>query len=181
MQTRAVRQAELTEEDERRIRTLLVSAFPQHAELFRRQSYWGSLPDWRLLLMDEHGRYVAHAGFGVRRIVVGARSLQIAGVGAVCTAPDVQRRGLGRELFAQLHAFLLAQPGLDFAFLECREGIAGFYEAAGFHRVHQAVRCLDPDSGEWEKSTGPKMVKPVGKPLSDWPQEGLIDLRGMPW
>lgn len=181
---RLIRQADLCPHDEARIRTLLVAAFPQHAALFGRQSYWGSVPDWRLVLEGEDDALVAHTGFGMRDIVVGdarAARFRIAGVGAVCTAPGWQRRGLGRRLFDALRDFLAAEASIDFAFLECREAIVPFYQAAGFSRFDQPVWCLDPDRGAWSESLGPKMLMPIARSLAAWPSSGRIDLRGMPW
>ncbi len=171
----------LAAEDDARIRALLVAAFPQHTALFSRQSYWGALPDWRVLLEGDAGHLVGHAGFGLRDIDVEGKLLRIAGVGAVCTAPSVQRTGRGRHLFTALRHFLHQQGNVDFAFLECREAIVPFYEAVGFTRFDQVVWCLDPDSAAWDESIGPKLVMPVGRDLDAWPRGGRIDLRGMPW
>jgi len=140
-----------------------------------------ALPDWRVLLEGDAGHLVGHAGFGLRGIDVEGKLLRIAGVGAVCTAPSVQRTGRGRHLFSALRHFLHKQGNVDFAFLECREAIVPFYEAVGFTRFDQVVWCLDPDSAAWGESIGPKLVMPVGRDLDAWPRGGRIDLRGMPW
>jgi GNAT superfamily N-acetyltransferase len=181
---RAIRQSDLQADDEGRIRALLVAAFPQHATRFSCQSYWGSVPDWRLMLENEEGRLLAHAGFGFRDIAVGdgcPAVFCIAGVGAVCVDPTHQGSGLGVLLFDRLRAWLGDYAAVDFALLECGEAIVPFHEAAGFARMQQVVWCLDPDSGSWQDSVGPKMVMPIGRPLIAWPATGRIDLRGMPW
>lgn len=165
---------------EQAIRALLVATFPQHAALFSRQSYWGSPPTWRLCLQDGD-ELIAHTGFGERRIRVGTTEVSIAGIGAVAVHPRMQRCGLGRALFAELHRFLVERMRVDFGFLECREAIVPFYVSAGFTRFDQIVHCLDPDSGRWEDSVGPKMVLPACQPLTAWPAGERIDLRGMPW
>lgn len=173
----------MTERDEARIRSLRVDAFAQQAALFSMQSYWGSLPQRRVLLVDEEGLPQAHAGFGLRDIAVGDHgptALRIAGIGAVCVSPAQQRAGLGRQVFEHLRAFLLAHSSVDFAFLACREAIVPFYCAAGFTRFDAPVCCLDPDHGIWQESLGPKIVMSLARPLAAWPP-GRINLRGMPW
>jgi GNAT superfamily N-acetyltransferase len=181
MRVRIVREQDLAAGKERQLRDLLVATFPHHATLFGVQSFWGSVPEWRLWLEDEDGATRAHLEFGARRIIVGPSEFDIVGVGAVAVHPDSQRRGLGRRLFAELRAFLRDRLPVDFAFLECREAIVPFYVAAGLRRFDQTVWCFDPDARQWQESIGPKMVLPVRRPIDDWPARGRIDLRGMPW
>lgn len=163
------------------IRALLNAAFPQFAEVWAIFTYWGSLPEGRVWLEDEEGELLAHLGFSRRRVGVGAAEVCIAGVGAVCTSPRVQGRGLGRALLWELRRVLREECPADFAFLGCREEVAPFYERCGFSRVRQVVRYLDPDDGVWVENPGPAMVLPARAPLSAWPREGLVDLRGLPW
>jgi len=178
---RLLEEASLTLEDHERISSLLVAAFPQFAAIFQEKSFWGSVPQCRLLLENSSGELLAHLEFGLRTIGVGEEEFTVAGIGAVATRPDVQRQHLGRTLFRHLHTLLLERFAVDFGYLGCREAVVGFYEKVGFVRFDQAVLELNPDSGELQESTYPNMVLPVRKPTRAWPGTGRVDLRGIPW
>ena len=172
---------ELSADDHAGISALLVAAFPEHADAFSTASWYGARPDHRLWLEDSDGAPVAHLDFERRIIGVGDREVLVAGVGEVATHPDRQGRGLGRLLMAELRRALTAETPVDFGYLGCREEVIGFYERVGWYRIHQKTREIDPRSGEWTVSEGPTLILPATAPLSAWPREGTIDLRGMWW
>lgn len=171
----------VTPELDAAIRDLLVAAYPQHADVFSRHSFWGTVPEARVLLRDDTGALLAHLAYARRHVMVGPHEVLIAGVGAVCTHPRVQGRGLGKRLFQALLSDLRGNRPADFAFLGCREGVVAFYERCGFTRLTQRVRYLDPDDDGWVEHPGPNMLLPARAPLTAWPPAGLIDLRGLPW
>ncbi|OOV13788.1 hypothetical protein BXU09_02790 [Deinococcus sp. LM3] len=124
---------------------------------------------------------MAQMGFGRRVAQIGGRDVTIVGVGGVATHPAFQRRGVGHRLLRDLHAFLLTLPDVEFAFLQCREEVAPFYERGGFTRVPNAARYLDPDEGHWVTDAGPTLILPVHGALGDWPVGERVNLRGLPW
>ena len=172
--------ADVTPELEYGLRRLLQRAYPQFADLWAGVSYWGSEPEYHLWLADR-GRPVAQLGFGRRTVSVNGQEVQIAGVGAVCTDPGWQGRGVGKRLLTELQRVLSNDLPTDFGFLQCREAVAGFYERGGFVRVPQSVRFFDPDEQQWVLNAGPTMVLPVLKGSEAWPVRGEVDLRGLPW
>jgi ribosomal protein S18 acetylase RimI-like enzyme len=180
MTVHLVAEKDLTRDQEQRIQTLLIAAFPQHEEIWSRHSFWGGTAECRMWL-EQDQKMIAHLGFARRTIRVGGQEILIAGVGAVATHPDFQGRGTGRQLFAELKKILLEQLPVDFAFLECREAVIGFYEKAGFTLHRQTVHCFHPDKQAWIYDDGAKMIMPIHKTLDEWNADGLIDLRGMPW
>jgi nodulation protein A len=180
MTVHLVAEKNLTSEQEERIQTLLIAAFPQYEAIWSRQSFYGGPAEHRLWL-EQDQTIIAHLGFGKRNIRVGEQDVLIAGVGAVATHPDFQGRGVGKQLFGELKKTLLTQLSVDFAFLECREAVIGFYEKAGFTLHRQTVHCLHIEKQEWVYDDGAKMVMPIHKTLAEWDKNGLIDLRGMPW
>lgn len=173
--------AALTPELEAGLRSLLIAAYPPFADFWAGTSYWGSEPEWHLWLADPAGVPVAQLGFGRRAVQIGGRDVTIVGVGGVATHPAVQRRGLGRRLLRDLHAFLQTLQDVEFAFLQCREEVAPFYERGGFTRVPNAARYLDPDEGQWVTNAGPTLILPVQAALRDWPVGERVNLRGLPW
>lgn len=156
------------------ISSLLVATFPGHADIFRAASWYGGRPDHSLWLEDLDGALVAHLDFELRVIGVGDREVLVAGVGEVATCPD-------RQLMAELRRVLATETSADFGYLECREEVVGFYERVGWHLIHQKTREIDPESGQWTVSESPTLILPATAPLSAWPNEGTINLRGMWW
>ncbi|MBA2693625.1 MAG: GNAT family N-acetyltransferase [Rubrobacter sp.] len=178
---RFVAEGDLTPGDHAAISDLLVVAFPKHADVFRAASCYPAPPDHRLWMEDPSGAIVAHLGFERRLIGVGERDILVAGVGGVATHPGRRGKGLGRRLMAELRRVLTTETSAAFGYLGCREEVVGFYERVGWHRVYRKVREMDLGSMEWTLSEGPTLIMPATKPLSAWPREGTIDLRGMWW
>lgn len=181
LRLRFVAEAKLNADDHAAISALLVAAFPEHADTFRAASWYGGRPDHRLWLQDSDDALVAHLDFERRLISVGDREVLVAGVGEVATHPHQQGRGLGQRLLAELRRVLTAETPVAFGYLGCREEVVGYYERVGWHRIDQKSREIDPGSGEWTVSEGPALILPATAPLSAWPREGTIDLRGMWW
>ena len=173
--------ADLTPQLEAGLRSLLIAAYPQFADFWAGTSYWGSEPEWHLWLADPAGVPVAQLGFGRRVAQIGGRDVTIVGVGGVATHPAFQRRGLGRRLLRDLHAFLHTLPDVEFAFLQCREEVVPFYERGGCVRVPHAAQYLDPVEDRWVTDAGPTLILPVHATLTDWPVGETVNLRGTPW
>ncbi len=180
MTAHLVAEKDLTRNQEQLIQALLLAAFPQYENIWSRHTFWGGPAEYRLWL-EQDKRIIAHLGFAKRDIKVGNDEVVITGIGAVATHPDLQERGVGKHLFAELRKTLLEQFPVDFAFLECREAVISFYEKAGFTLYRQTTYCFHPGKQAWIYDEGAKMVMPIGKPLEMWNANGLIDLRGMPW
>lgn len=176
-----VPQAAVSTDLEQSIRTLLVAAFPAHADFFAQASWRGSVPEFRLVGLDRQGQVRAHLGCGRRAARVGAVPVSLLGIGAVAVHPQVQGQGVGRALFAALRQQAVAQRWADFGLLECREPVAGFYRRAGLCRVAQPCRSRHHDSGAWQTWHGPVMVLPLCRPVTQWPAGGVVDLGGMSW
>lgn len=181
LRLRFVAEAELSAEDHAAVSALLVAAFPEHADAFRTASWYGGRPDHRLWLEDSDSVLVAHLDFERRFIGVGDREVLVAGVGEVATHPEQQGKGLGRWLMAELRRVLTTETPVGFGYVGCREEVVGFYERAGWHRIDQRTREIDPGSREWTVSEGPNLILPATAPLAAWPCEGTIHLRGMWW
>ena len=81
-------------------------------------------------------RLVGHAAVQRRWFIVDKSYFEGWFVGAVCTEPSTQRRGIGTELMRRANADLAVQE-LDFAVLNCGEPRVGFYERAGYKRISE--------------------------------------------
>lgn len=181
LRCRLVAEQALTEAQNEEIRLLLVAAFPHAAHRFSDASYYFARPDHRLWLETADGANVAHLDFEQRSIGVGAAEIVVAGVGEVATHPDYQGRGLGRRLMEELQTVLREQCPVGFGLLFCREAVAPFYTSVGWIRIEQPVRKQDVESGAEVEHNGPAMILPARRSYAEWPHEGTVDLRGLPW
>lgn len=91
-----------------------------------------ALGGWHVLVEDDDddGRPIAHAAVVPRRLELGARVLDSGYVEAVGTAPDHQRRGLGRLAMVQIDTLLRRH----FEVGALATGSHEFYEALGWER-----------------------------------------------
>jgi nodulation protein A len=163
------------------VRELLVTAFPAHAEFFQKNSYRGSIPEYRLVGRDGVGKLVAHLECGPRVALVANQHIRILGIGAVAVHPAHQGQGLGREMFSYLRASAIEQELADFGHLQCREAVAGFYQSAGFERVAQPCTSIHYETGKLETYHGPVMALPLLLAMNRWPRGGVVNLQGLSW
>jgi nodulation protein A len=174
-------EASMTSSLEHEIRHMLVDAFPDYADFFATVSYRGSVPEFRLIGRQSDNAIVAHLECGPRVIEVGQHLVRILGIGAVAVHPTAQGLGVGQQMFSELVASASEMGLADFGFLQCREAVAGFYQKAGFNRVYQLCTSMHHDTHEWETRDAPVMVMPIAKPITLWPSEGAIHLKGYSW
>lgn len=178
---RLVAEGAVTPAEDDAIKRLLVAAFPQHAAVFADASYDGARPEYRLWLETPTGALVAHLDFERRVIGVGGADILVAGIGEVATHPDWQGSGIGRRMVNALCAILRTTHPVPFGYLNCLDAVVGFYTAVGFHRSDRRVREIDRETGQLSEFDGHCMVLPACAPIEQFPAEGLIDLRGLPW
>ena len=172
---------DLTPDQHKRIRVLLMKAFPKHAHHFETASYDYTLPEYRLWMEDEQGTILAHLDLEHRLIDVDGIEVSTIGIGEVSTHPDYQGQGLGRMLMNQLKVVLHEQFRADYGILLCGESVAGYYERVGWHRLKQVVYEQDKHSGENRMSHEPAMILPIHKRVDEWHTDGIVDIRGLPW
>ncbi len=146
--------------------------------MFSRHDFWGGPPTARVVARAGGGDILAHLGFSVRTIAVGAGEARVAGIGAVATHPGWRGRSLGRLIFDRLAAHLADGDAAAFLFLECRDAVVPFYAACGFEHATRTVTALDPASGAADVSTSNVMVRPLGQAVFP---PGDLDLRGLRW
>lgn len=112
---------------------------------------------------------------------MGNENIVIAGVGGVLVAKRARDEGLGATLMGRAAQSMRAHGGIAFGYLGCREDVAPFYQACGWHRVAARERSLGRDGKPVVNPPGqPLLVLPVGSPITAWPN-GDVDLRGRAW
>lgn len=170
---------DLTPDDNERIRNLLVKTFPNGEDTFNDKSYWGSLPEYRLIMEDENSQLIAHLNFERRMIAVNDVEVNVAGVAEVATHTNYQRKGIGTQLMIKLTTILRDQLPVDFGFLQTDEHLFTFYQRVGWYRIDQHLRIFY--EGNWIVIDTDPMILPVKKTVGEWETEGIVDLRGTPW
>ena len=89
-----------------------------------------SLAPRSMLLVDD-GRVIAALDVLTKGVVVGAASYVASGLSTVVTDAARRGRGHGHRLVVAAREWIGAS-GADLAIFTCDEGLAGFYERAGF-------------------------------------------------
>ncbi len=163
--------AELTAEEDLRLRTLLCRCFPYRPTFRRRRHLHAVPPQHRWFIVAEDGSIVAHTAVYDKQILINGREERIGGVAEVCVAHACRGRGYLKTLLSAAHTFL-QREGIPFALLFGRPEI---YLSSGYRPIENPLRCTDPFFRWWNPFKGTPMVRCLcDRP---WP-EGLIDLRG---
>jgi GNAT superfamily N-acetyltransferase len=171
----------LTEADHAALSELLTAAFPRHPGLFVGRSWAMARKEARLWIADDAGVPLAHLALERRLVGVAGADVLVAGVGEVAVAPHLHGRGLGVRLMEELRPRLRGEFAADFGLLWCREEVVPFYLRAGWARVGNPVRYLDPgDERTVYEGVRPTLIMAGRRPVEEWP-DGLVDLRGLPW
>lgn len=176
-----VAEHDLTTEDHKCLRELLIKVFPSSTHIFSTASYYYAQPEYRLWMEDEHGTMVAHLDFERRMIAVNDVDVYIAGVGEVATHPDYQGQGLGRLLMNKFKNILTEQFTVAYGLILCHDEVVEYYQKVGWYRVHQQLHEVDIHTGETQVRQSPVMIFPVHQSINEWIHAGSIDLRGLPW
>ena len=144
------------------LRTLLSACFIQpHHAVFREHRHFCYPPQHRWLMRDHAGRLIAQIAVHERQVVAAERSWAAGGLAEVCVHPDVQRRGLMRELLARVHDDL-HQRGVAFAVLF---GNPAVYGSSGYFAPQNI--SIGPDAhGCWEPAPR-ALVRVLG--AQGWP------------
>jgi aminoglycoside 2'-N-acetyltransferase I len=126
-------------------------------------------------------RVAGHVGWGRRRIRVGGKVVEIAGVGGVLVSESARGQRLGEQLMNATRRSMSDVDEIQFGYLGCREEVVPFYRACGWHRISAGERSLSRDGRSNEYPPGqPLLILPLGSSLEDWPT-GIVNLCGRAW
>jgi GNAT superfamily N-acetyltransferase len=137
---------------------------------------WAS-PAYSVLVFTPEGELVSHVGLVIRTGTLDGAAVTIGGVGSVKTHPRAQGRGYASAGLRRAATALHDDHRVAFSLLVCQEHLLPFYTRLGWL----------PFSGRLivEQPTGPTVFT-INRPmvlagLSAAPQDGMIDLKGLPW
>jgi len=137
---------------------------------------WAS-PNYSILGFTPEGELVSHVGIVVRTGTLDSVAVTIGGVGSVKTHPQAQGRGYASAGLRRAATALHDDHRVAFSLLVCQEHLLPFYSRLGW--LPFAGRLLV------EQPTGPTVFT-INRPmvlagLRAAPQDGMIDLKGLPW
>jgi hypothetical protein len=123
------------------------------------------------------GQLIAHVGIVTREGTLDGVPVKIGGVGSVKTHPQAQGRGYASAALRRAATALTDDHHVAFSLLVCQEHLLSFYGRLGWLPFPGRLVVEQP-GGSIVFAINQAMVLPGLRPA---PQEGVIDLRGLPW
>jgi predicted N-acetyltransferase YhbS len=123
------------------------------------------------------GQLIAHVGIVTREGTLDGVPVQIGGVGSVKTHPQAQGRGYASAALRCAAAALHDDHHVAFSLLVCQAHLLPFYGRLGWLPFPGRLVVEQP-GGSIVLTANRSMVLPG---LHSAPQQGVIDLRGLPW
>ncbi|MCP4613282.1 MAG: GNAT family N-acetyltransferase [Planctomycetes bacterium] len=171
---------DISPQQDRALREMLVVCFPPDIEYFRRQSFWHSPAVYRVIGKNDKGSIVAHTAIVEREVIVGPSSskVRVAGIQSFCVLQDYRGMGLSNRMMS----VVLEEGnkrGFDVGLLFCREQLEKVYSDMGWRKLDAAVYMNDDKNG---KTLIPSRNMTMFYPLNSrqFPA-GDIDLAGADW
>ena len=136
-----------------------------------------TLPQWNVLVRDSQGRIAVSVGILTRDIIVNGVLTLVGGVGRVMTETGEQAQSYAIAALQYAVAFLNEAYNVAFVFMICHSDLVPFYQRIGWQSFQGKLlvkRC---------RTTVPSTVH---RPMllstyQEIPQNGVIDLCGLPW
>ncbi|WP_413699542.1 GNAT family N-acetyltransferase [Psychromonas sp. KJ10-10] len=171
MNIQYLRDADVTDALDQKIRDLLSSCFVQNqdAEIFKRQRCYYEMPAHRYLLWQED-RLIAHIAVHDKNILINDIEHSICGIAEVCVDAQFRKQGLVKAILNKVHQDRKAN-GDAYAVLF---GDTEVYASSGYSLVNN-LKALN-HSKEWAV-TGHTLVHALTK---SWPTSS-VKLIGIPF
>ena len=170
--------ATLDEDERAALKVLTAAVYPPEVVAMSpgRHLQWAP-PDYSILVFTPEGELVSHVGIVVRTGTLDGVAVTLGGVGSVKTHPRAQGHGYASAGLRRAATALHDDHHVAFSLLVCQEHLLPFYTRLGWL----------PFSGRLmvEQPAGPTVFT-INRPmvlagLSAAPQDGMIDLKGLPW
>lgn len=134
--------------------------------------------DLRVLVQDETGEVVGHAGLYRRVVTWNGQKINVGGIGGVLKRADRRNQGLATvALNAAIQTFR-HEDSINFAILFCAEDRIPFYASRGFTPFTGDVYVEQPQRGRVRFDALSALVHDIKRSA---PTRGTLDLRGLPW
>jgi GNAT superfamily N-acetyltransferase len=170
--------ARLTPEEGAALKALTAAVYPPDvvAASPGRRFRWAS-PEYSVLVSTDDGELVAHVGLVVRAGHLDGAPVTIGGIGSVKTHPRAEGRGYATAGLRHAATALHADHHVAFSLLVCQDHLVPFYGRLGWLTFAGRLVVEQP-SGRTVFTINRPMVLPGRRAA---PQDGDIDLDGLPW
>lgn len=174
MQIDAVHEIDLTPDQDAEIAALITRAFGPD-DGYGGMSFYNQRHHLRLLARLD-GMLVGHYALGFRAMRMGAKRVQIIGIGEVATDPDHRGKGVATALMAATKERARTTMA-DFLVLF---GVRPIYEGTGFAAKRNIVRHMGIDNDHSTKiiQKGDTALKVYQLKDTVWDDDALVDLLG---
>jgi predicted GNAT family N-acyltransferase len=133
-------------------------------------------PQWSVLVWDQD-ELVTRVGLVVREIDQDGVIKRIGGIGGVMTHPDRRGQGLAGMALHEAAKRFDTDFQVAYALLFCRSQLIALYERYGW-RLFQGELFVEQPQGRIAFADHNPMTLDI---LESAPQQGTLDLRGLPW
>ena len=162
--------AAITEEEDRRLRKLLVSCFAYNP-YFRFRRFHLERPAHHWLARCASGEFVAHAAVHEKTLGSACGEIRVGGVADVCVDADYRGMGILKTALGTMHGWMMERQ-MPFSMLFGRPRI---YASSGYAVIGNVLHASNSLARRWLPTRGKPMIKSLaGTP---WPKCS-IDLRG---
>jgi predicted acetyltransferase len=134
-------------------------------------------PDLRVLVQNEAEEVLCHVGLYRRQIIWNGHKIRAGGIGGVLTREDSRRRGYASIALNAAIQTLKDEGSTPFAMLFCEPRTAPFYVGRGWKPYDGEVYAEQPEGRIRFGAIAPYVYDIKGRA----PQNGTIDLCGLPW
>jgi predicted GNAT family N-acyltransferase len=169
---------ELSDREREALKALTAAVYPPEvlARSPGRSLQWAP-STWSVLVWTVEGQLIAHVGIVTREGTLDGVPVQIGGVGSVKTHPQAQGRGYASAALRCAATALHDDHHVAFSLLVCQAHLLSFYGRLGWLPFPGRLVVEQP-GGSIVLTINHPMVLPGLHPA---PQQGVIDLRGLPW
>jgi GNAT superfamily N-acetyltransferase len=170
--------ATLDDDERAALKALTAAVYPPEvvAASPGRHFQWAP-PDYSVLVFTSEGELVSHVGIVVRTGTLDGAAVKIGGVGSVKTHPRAQGRGYASAGLRRAATALHDDHRVAFSLLVCQGHLLPFYRRLGWLPFAGRLMVEQP-AGPMEFMINHPMVL-AGRSAA--PQDGIIDLKGLPW
>jgi hypothetical protein len=136
-----------------------------------------TLPQWNMLVRDSQGRIAVSVGILVRDIIVDGVPILVGGIGRIMTQAHDQTQSYAIAALQYAVAFLNEAYNVAFVLMICHSDLVPFYQRISWQSFQGKLLV---------KQCGTTVPFTVHRPMllstyQEIPQDGVIDLCGLPW
>lgn len=170
--------ADLTEREQRALRTLSLAVYPpETAAAWPGRAIEWAAHQWSVIGWDAEGAALCYVGVVLREARWNDRAVKVGGIGSVKTHPATRGQGFATTAIRQALDFFREQGNVDFGLLVCEPSLVPFYECLGWRRFPGDLfvtqrQATVPFTFNLPMTTPIRLQEPLG---------GKIDLLGPPW